>query len=107
MTCLVEFASGGSRSSMIERRAEVPVMEAFGRLCLIEQSAAMTVVFQLGESFQTQYDFTVLIPPRSRAAVELLELWLSDEDAYDCEAWPGLKDGLETHRLSARSLFGE
>jgi hypothetical protein len=107
MTYLVQDRSGGSVSSMIEPHPEVRWSEAFGRLRPGNQSSAITAVFHLGEALPAQYDFSVLIPPGNQAALDLVESWLSDNSDYDSETWPGLREGLEAHRLSARSLFGE
>lgn len=43
-----------------------------------------------------------------RAALELLQEWLSDESGYDEATWPRLKQALEENRSSAeRRLFHE
>ena len=39
---------------------------------------------------------------RARRAVELLRQWSAEEDGYDDEIWPLLKEELEDHRLVIR-----
>jgi hypothetical protein len=112
MTYLALFALGGSISSLQEARPDFAWLEGSARFRLVEQSSALTVVFRpsevgTSEVLQPEYDFSLLVSPRNRVALGLIESWLDEETDYDIETWPGLKQGLEKHRLSARSLFGE
>jgi len=47
------------------------------------------------------------VAARRRAALRLLDEWLSDRSGYDEETWPALKQSLEADRASSRRLFGD
>lgn len=50
-----------------------------------------------------------LVAPRgsAEAVLKLVEQWLAEDDGYDQEVWPIIRQDIEENRLSDRSRFHE
>ena len=50
-----------------------------------------------------------LVAPRgsAEAVLKLVEQWLAEDDGYDQEVWPIIRQDIEDNRLSDRSRFHE
>ena len=67
----------------------------------------MTMILEQAIAPVTPVAAKALVPPRgsAEAVLKLVEQWLAEDDGYDQEAWPIIRQDIEENRLSDRSRF--